>query len=926
MPGQRPTAPGSFPRPGLAASDRPDACAEAAARATSSFLTVTGVAGVGTTTWLRQFIAAHPRQRVISLSADVAEAQFAYAFADKLAHAAGRREGAVGASGVPDAMGVGRVLVAALTAGGHRRVRLVLDDAQWIDHESLRVLRFVLARLSRSGASVAIGGSTPGADEAARAMMADPADWDLVRSVRLRPLDAPGVRRYVSELHGREVSLRLAERIRSTAGGLPRLVDAVVLAMEHASPSRRWEEDAEVPALLDDPFSGWKVASTPEILAAVQLAGVLGHPVPRRELEAIAARLSREIDVDGALTAGLLVEDHDELRPFHDLYGAEMARTVDAADRSSVAAAAASTLSDPHRALAAGLAGAERLDDDLRQRMRHLVDDAIESGRAALAIAHLRSAAAVTVGREHDELVVEVCLLAAAAMLSPSVIDLIPDLEAMTPDPVRDLALLSTRQILGETAWASAYAAELLSGDLPHPDELLLRMQASMRATTIQLTSEDHSAVPEMLTQTRALAARLVKRGLPPVDRRLAPLADASAVMLRCTGLALVVAARRGDRDGVKAELAALSTLIASARDSAALVDALTCRAALRAAAGEVSLAMADAERAVTLVETGRSGWSNGHARVILAYCYWIQGRYPAATETVEAAISTVFDSPDVASRPLVYLVRALLAATAGDADAHAGALSTAGAVTVTGYDTFGVPLELLARLEEARATERWQDVVDLFDDERLTDRWMADRSVLSYRVDALAALGRAEEADRELRRIRTMVGSGWTPVHGSLEWLEGRVDEGYGLIEPARRAFLRAAALRFPPLPAAIARFDAGRMQLLVGDRDGGRRSVRAALAEFRALGAIPYVHRAVDLLDGRPGTPPPLAELESLTSREREVAVRAADGRTNAEIAHELFLSVPTVRFHMRNVLAKLGIASRRELAPIIGAARRR
>ena len=44
-------------------------------------------------------------------------------------------------------------------------------------------------------------------------------------------------------------------------------------------------------------------------------------------------------------------------------------------------------------------------------------------------------------------------------------------------------------------------------------------------------------------------------------------------------------------------------------------------------------------------------------------------------------------------------------------------------------------------------------------------------------------------------------------------------------------------------------------------------------------------------------------------------------AVGRTNREIAHELFLSHRTVEWHLRKVFAKLGINSRRELAQALG-----
>jgi DNA-binding CsgD family transcriptional regulator len=52
-------------------------------------------------------------------------------------------------------------------------------------------------------------------------------------------------------------------------------------------------------------------------------------------------------------------------------------------------------------------------------------------------------------------------------------------------------------------------------------------------------------------------------------------------------------------------------------------------------------------------------------------------------------------------------------------------------------------------------------------------------------------------------------------------------------------------------------------------------------------------------------------------LTPRERAIAERVAQGRTNPEIAAELFLSRKTVERHVSNILAKLGARNRAELA---------
>ncbi|MGC1166665.1 MAG: helix-turn-helix transcriptional regulator, partial [Solirubrobacterales bacterium] len=66
--------------------------------------------------------------------------------------------------------------------------------------------------------------------------------------------------------------------------------------------------------------------------------------------------------------------------------------------------------------------------------------------------------------------------------------------------------------------------------------------------------------------------------------------------------------------------------------------------------------------------------------------------------------------------------------------------------------------------------------------------------------------------------------------------------------------------------------------------------------------------------------GAAPKRLSFDALTASERRIAEHAAAGRTNREIAEELFVTPKTVENHLTRVYGKLGIGSRRELASVL------
>jgi DNA-binding NarL/FixJ family response regulator len=94
-----------------------------------------------------------------------------------------------------------------------------------------------------------------------------------------------------------------------------------------------------------------------------------------------------------------------------------------------------------------------------------------------------------------------------------------------------------------------------------------------------------------------------------------------------------------------------------------------------------------------------------------------------------------------------------------------------------------------------------------------------------------------------------------------------------------------------------------------VIGAAADGREAVRLALR----------LRPDVGLFDVRMQTPTsrPRQPMEPLTAREEEVIVPVAQGRTNAEIAGELYITQSTVKAHIAALMRKLGARNRVEVA---------
>jgi DNA-binding CsgD family transcriptional regulator/tetratricopeptide (TPR) repeat protein len=228
-------------------------------------------------------------------------------------------------------------------------------------------------------------------------------------------------------------------------------------------------------------------------------------------------------------------------------------------------------------------------------------------------------------------------------------------------------------------------------------------------------------------------------------------------------------------------------------------------------------------------------------------------------------------------------------------------------------YSCFWYPLALRLeadRAEQAAARHATQEIAE------------ARRRAASV----LAALDRLAAASPPI--------AGYPLVDGYLLLARAEQSRLQGRSDPEQWQTAAAAWERLEhPYTAAYVRFRQSEALLAAGaPRLQAEQAIRSAYRAALTLGAGP-LRREIELLAqrGRLRLEEPVATTAStealpspatslgLTQREAEVLVLLAEGRTNRQIGHDLFITPKTASVHVSRILAKLGVAGRGEAAAV-------
>jgi len=328
-------------------------------------------------------------------------------------------------------------------------------------------------------------------------------------------------------------------------------------------------------------------------------------------------------------------------------------------------------------------------------------------------------------------------------------------------------------------------------------------------------------------------------------------------------------------------------------------------------------------------------------------------GRWDEAAEIIEGALRL---SPPRVNRTYLWRLTGDIALARGDLAAAADSVASIRAVLeeTRHHDQHHLPLVRLdteLRLAQERPAEALGAVHDALDrlDLRRIPRYAWPLLVAGARACAAvpardAAL--ATTAAAMLERLRAEAGrlaaDGLAQRAYQLTFAAEAARAGRALAvaepgEPPQPGDLRAvwdeAAQAWEtadePYPLAVTLLRSAEAALGAGDRDGGAIRLRRAAELAQRLGAGPLrddiavlarraritLGQRGDAAEARGQEPEP--ERLGLTARELEVLRLVAAGRSNREIAGELFISVKTASVHVSNILGKLGVTSRGEAA---------
>ena len=858
-----------------------------------------GEAGFGKTTLL-DWVAANTHAAVVRVTGSESEAELAYSGlaamlrAFRVLHVEVPRphalvlSDAIGCGSTQGQLAVGGATLAAIAAAGeHTPLVLLIDDVQWIDEPSGSALAFALKRLFDEPV-VAIISERSGVPS-----MFENAGFETIELKGLGVDDALAIL-------GADTDRAVAQRCVDAAEGSP--LALVELAHQLDIDQRA----GRVPLPDDLPVGNQLTRSFVDRVNALDEAARRGAAVvaaaldpSAADIEAAAQRVSAgPADLAAGEEAGIIQMSRQLIELTHPLMRTAIRDGAGPAAMRDAHAALAEVVGDADKR-AWHLAGATSGPDEA-------VADALEQVALLADRRGAWAAAAATWER--------------AAGLSIAV-----------PDRHRRLLAAGTSRWYASDPYAAIAVLEEVVSTCEDP---LVRCDAiGIRSEGIAWMIDEDRGVAELADEAQRISTidpvraiglfirAALHSGLSGRPAECQRHAQSAVGVAEPMGMPFIVVAkavramssqRLGDRQAAEADFDAASVLVSLPIEmlDAKLLPILQAIALARLT--QERWTEANEILDVSMVAARHHGLAS-----VLGFSSALQGElYLRCGRLTDAFLSSVLDldlndTPDLPTASFGLAVLSRVEAVLGrtfDARMHAeAAIARARRVGMTVLEIWG----LSALGHVALTMDSYADAAEHLRRVHRLHSGVIDAGDLWYQGDlleALFAIGAIDEAAVVLADVTEK-------AHLSKsKWGAAIARRGQGMLDGNPSDLRESAEL----LAALGAPFEQARSLLLLGERHGDHEASRNALRLFERVGADPWAAQARRIAG--PVAPTSSSLASQLTNDELRVAVSIARGRTDRQVADELYLSPKTVDALLHAIMPKLGVRDRDELTALV------